>query len=416
MVAGRVAAVRRQARTRQPVGDGVAPLRRGDGRCRRAGRGVRPCEVLAEQAVRSRRERADHDHPPASPGEQHGQQVGVREEVPPAGITGGQAERAHDDVALVALESMHCADAEVHRHQLRGRERCEHRGFQRVGLSAERGDHAHAVGATAVQLAHLGEHRSHFRRDHAVPATCAVDRVQMDAVLLLRQRSPRGDRDPATVEALGDEVDEMRCAAEVFVEHDRGGDGGRRVEQAVASHVELAAAGIVDSPRLEHGLDCCIAQEGHVPQLVGITDHERGSAAKKRRRRRRLLDRRGLVDHDKIEQGGARWQQIVDITERPDPQGERGGQAVGTHALQLGAAGCPAAAQRRRQCCHCAQPAPVQALLRAGGEAEPLGQCRPYGGLGGFGSAAAGGRGGVVVERRPDRRHLRGGDHLAEAR
>ena len=59
-----------------------------------------------------------------------------------------------------------------------------------------------------------------------------------------------------------------------------------------------------------------------VPELVRVADDDRAVPTEQRQRRGRLIDLRGLVEDDEVEQPGGRWEQVVDVAQRADPEGQ----------------------------------------------------------------------------------------------
>ena len=99
----------------------------------------------------------------------------------------------NDEIALVALEGVDGADPQVHRHQVVGGERGQHRRLDGVGLGPERRDHADAALPRRASSAlssvddpvDLGPH-------HAVGVAPALHPDHVDAVPATAVRASAG--------------------------------------------------------------------------------------------------------------------------------------------------------------------------------------------------------------------------------
>src|SRR5690606_39136353 len=112
----------------------------------------------------------------------------------------------------------------------------------------------------------------------AVHGGATGDVMNVDGVDTVIARMPRGGGDPATVEALAGETDQVRHAAVMLVQHGHRGGTGSKIECAVAPHVE--PVGDAAEPVLvDHRGDVAVGHERDEPQLLGITGDHRAASA-----------------------------------------------------------------------------------------------------------------------------------------
>ena len=280
---------------------------------------------------------SQHHEPPPGTGHEDGEQVGVLDEPPRAAPSAGpDPDRRDHHVALVALEGVDGADPQVE-------------GLDLVGVNASRTAASRASAwarngvTTPTLVAPPGQAPSSRRAvdlgpDDAdgVPRPPARPRRSPST----RWRRPGGDQDPAAVEAPGHEVDQVGIRSEVLVEDQHRARAGGQVEGAVAADVEagrqpavVEAMGGRPPPKLGVG------EERHVAELARVAGHDRPRPRSSAGRGQRLVDRRRLVEDHQVEQAGDGREQVVDVGERPHPQGQGPGELVVVEAGRAARAG-----------------------------------------------------------------------------
>ena len=96
--------------------------------------------------------------------------------------------------------------------------RPSHSGFKGVGLGAEWGDDSDASRPQVPEPFQLADHPIDFHRNHPAPVAGTLRPDNFDAIPGRGRRRSGGNLQGPAVDPVGDEVDEVRVAAEVLVE------------------------------------------------------------------------------------------------------------------------------------------------------------------------------------------------------
>ncbi|MDU0295158.1 hypothetical protein NUG22_38675, partial [Saccharothrix longispora] len=124
----------------------------------------------------------------------------------------------------------------------------------------------------------------------------------------------------------------------------RGGGGG--VEEADLGHVEAVGEG-GGALGGEGVADGVVADEGDVAQLAGVAGDDGAPAAQEGGCGEGLVDVACFVEDDEVEQAGHGGQDVLDVGEGADPDGQGPDEVVGCDEGEGASAGGAAGAQGR---------------------------------------------------------------------